>query len=222
MADEMIGQTKVCTKCGVAKAATLDAFSPHKLGRFGLHPFCRQCKRADDAERRGRPDQKARQKAWRDANKDYVKSYNDGYRADNPSTQYVAKWRAKNIDHARASEARRMRDRRAADAAFRLKCRVSSRLRMMLTGKAGRTTESLLGYSAASLKTHIERQFTRGMTWAAVFRGEIHIDHIVPVSAFRIETAEDADFKVCWGLPNLRPMWAKDNQSKGGKRLTLL
>ena len=52
--------------------------------------------------------------------------------------------------------------------------------------------------------------------------GEWHIDHIVPVSSFTITSADDADFKACWALTNLRPMWADENRSKGDKRLTLL
>lgn len=60
------------------------------------------------------------------------------------------------------------------------------------------------------------------MTWDKVFGGEIHIDHIVPVSAFSIRDAGDPDFAACWALSNLRPMWAKDNRRKGAKVLSLL
>jgi len=42
------------------------------------------------------------------------------------------------------------------------------------------------------------------------------------VRAFSITSVEDPDFRACWGLPNLRPLWTKHNRSKGGKVLTLL
>lgn len=212
-----------CTRCKADKPATLEHFPPHKMGKYGLHPNCRPCKKLGDAELRQRTDQKARQKAWRDANKDCVDRYNRAYReAGYTSTAHVAAWRAENIEHARQQEARRHRERRATDPAYRLRGRISVRLYTMLQGKAGRSTETLLGYTMQELRAHIERQFTKGMTWEAVARGEVEIDHILPVSSFSITNHEDPDFRVCWGLANLRPMWAVDNRKKGGKVLTLL
>jgi hypothetical protein len=60
------------------------------------------------------------------------------------------------------------------------------------------------------------------MTWERFLAGEIEIDHIIPVTAFSIKSYDDPDIRVCYGLANLRPMWAKDNRRKGAKRLTLL
>jgi len=44
-----------------------------------------------------------------------------------------------------------------------------------------------------------------------------HIDHIRPISAFSFTVPEDPEFKECWALNNLQPLWAFDNLSKGGK-----
>ncbi|CAO99352.1 MULTISPECIES: hypothetical protein [Azospirillum] len=223
MADATVQQaTKVCTKCGAEKPATLDNFHRHKLGKYGLNPVCKPCLLASHAERRTRPENKARMQAWRDANKDYVKAYNAEYRKDHKSTEYVAAWRAKNLDHARVKVAAYQRMRRATDPAYRMKCRLSARLNAMLKDKGGRKAEELLGFTRDQLMRHLERQFTKGMSWEAFSRGEIHIDHIVPVSAFNITSVDDPDFKVCWALTNLRPMWKVDNIKKGGKRLHLL
>jgi hypothetical protein len=49
---------------------------------------------------------------------------------------------------------------------------------------------------------------------------EIHIDHIVPQKSFDLQ--DDNKWRACWALTNLRPMWAKDNLSKGGKILYLI
>lgn len=222
MADAIIGQAKVCTKCRESKPATLAEFPPHSMGRFGLHPNCRRCKKQYDAEARARPRNAARQQAWRDANKVRVKAYNDKYRVEHKSTAGVARWRAKNLAHARREEARRMRERRLSDPCLALKERLSKRINQMVHNKAGVAAERLVGFTSAQLKAHIERQFTRGMSWAALLRGEIHIDHIIPVAAFNIDSVHDPDFRVCWGLPNLRPMWARENMAKGSKRITLL
>jgi hypothetical protein len=224
MADsDSIPLTKACKKCGEHKPLTLEFWSPQKFGKFGFTSKCRVCKTVECAMLRARPDQKARQQAWRDSNKDYAKRYNRAYRdAGYSSTADVAAWRAANLEHARKSEARRNRERRAEDPAYRLKGRISARLSSMLQGKAGRRTEELLGYTMRELRDHLERQFTKGMSWAALARGEIEVDHILPVASFNIVSSDDPDFGACWGLGNLRPMWALDNRKKSDKVLTLL
>jgi hypothetical protein len=42
-----------------------------------------------------------------------------------------------------------------------------------------------------------------------------HIDHIIPKSVFNYTDAEHIDFKRCWALKNLQPLWAGENMSKG-------
>ena len=215
------GPSRVCTRCKEAKPATLEHFAPHKMGKYGLEPRCRPCKKIDLAELRARPDQKARQKAWRDANKDKVRETNRAYReAGYKSTEAVAKWRQDNLEDARRKEAARMRNRRANDPAFALLCRMRSRLGGMAKGRAGRRTVELLGYSVDELRRHLERQFLRGMSWENM--GEWEIDHIIPVAAFNIKTVDDPDFRACWALTNLRPLWKDQNRAKNAKVLTLL
>jgi hypothetical protein len=80
--------------------------------------------------------------------------------------------------------------------------------------------EELCGYSIAELRQHIERQFTKGMTWDRFMSGEIHIDHIVPQKSFDLQ--DDTEWRACWSLTNLRPMWAKDNLEKRDRVLYLL
>lgn len=77
----------------------------------------------------------------------------------------------------------------------------------------------MLGYTAEQLRDHIQRQFTKGMTWELMGR-EIHIDHIIPVAAFIKDGVTDP--KIIHALPNLRPMWARDNWKKSAEVLTLL
>jgi len=87
----------------------------------------------------------------------------------------------------------------------------------LIQGKNGWGWETLVGFSAIDLKEHLEKQFVDGMTWDAFERGEIHIDHRVPISVFNFTKPEHADFKKAWALDNLQPMWAKDNLEKGAK-----
>ena len=47
--------------------------------------------------------------------------------------------------------------------------------------------------------------------------GEWHIDHIIPDSWFNYKSIEDQQFKDCWALNNLQPMWKLENISKGNR-----
>lgn len=73
--------------------------------------------------------------------------------------------------------------------------------------------EAFLGFTIAQLRDHLEARFTRGMTWEAFARGDIHIDHIKPISMFDLSTENGV--KACWALDNLQPLWAEENLAKG-------
>lgn len=72
--------------------------------------------------------------------------------------------------------------------------------------------ESLLGYSIAQLKAHLERQFTKGMSWTDYSRRGWHIDHILPRRCFDLTTLEGV--QAFWALANLRPLAARENLKK--------
>ena len=72
-------------------------------------------------------------------------------------------------------------------------------------------TEKLLGIKFPKLKIHLERQFTKGMTWSNY--GKWHIDHIIPLAS---ANTEEELIKLCH-YRNLQPLWAKDNLIKGAK-----
>lgn len=73
----------------------------------------------------------------------------------------------------------------------------------------------LVDYTKFDLMKHLEKQFTEGMTWENY--GKWHIDHIKPVTAFKFNSYKDKEFKECWSLSNLQPLWASDNIRKGNK-----
>lgn len=150
-----------------------------------------------------------------------MKQANKAYRdAGYSSTAHGAKWRAANPERSRENDRLKRARYRKTQPWSALKNRVSSRVRSMLLGCGGKSrasTESLLGYAMADLVQHIERQFTDGMTWQALIAGHIHIDHIIPVASFRPSSPHCPEFKRCWALSNLRPMWAKDNMAKGSR-----
>ena len=75
----------------------------------------------------------------------------------------------------------------------------------------------MLDYTFDELYNHFESQFTEenGYSWDNM--SEWHIDHIRPVSSFNFDSIDHPDFKKCWALNNLQPLWAVDNMSKGDK-----
>lgn len=112
--------------------------------------------------------------------------------------------------YGRSYRKRRMKE----DPKFALIMRISKRMNKALE-RAGysksRRSIDALGCSAEEFRSHIERQFLKGMNWKN--RDEWHLDHIVPVSS-----AKDEDEVYALShFTNIRPMWAKDNISKRDK-----
>lgn len=177
---------------------------------------------------------RAANKRWRDANKEKIAGNRREYR----KTEEFSKWRAAYFSNPEVKEKERARQRRqkATDAAkmkaaewqrnrransslrtlcHRMSAMVSYHLNARGKSKGGKSWQSMVPYSPAELAAHIERQFVDGMSWENF--GEWEIDHIVPVSSFSFSSPDDHDFKCCWALPNLRPLWRADNKSKGDK-----
>lgn len=99
---------------------------------------------------------------------------------------------------------------------FRLNQIIGSGIRKSLKGKKnGRYWESLVSFTLVELMAHLELLFDKGMTWED--RGKWHLDHIKPISLFNFKNTDDPEFKECWSLSNLQPLWAKDNLDKSNK-----
>jgi hypothetical protein len=68
-----------------------------------------------------------------------------------------------------------------------------------------------IGCDWLELKTHIESQFKPGMDWSKWTCDGWHIDHLRPLSGSK--TMEE--FITRCHFTNMRPLWAKENMSKG-------
>jgi hypothetical protein len=233
--DQESQNVKKCRKCGEEKPATTEFFHANKGGKYGLRAVCILCWRAYTRELIKRPETAEKRKKYA---AEYGKSGRRAkaqreWRKKNPVSAKASavKWKSKNKDHIRETalkcrernrEAYRAKQRRA-DAKLQtqpyhvIKKRLKARLRQMLKGTVLGSTEKLFGFTRGELLRHIESKFTDGMSWEALVRGEIHIDHKRPVSSFNITSINDPDFKICWSLDNLQPLWAKDNYLKGAK-----
>lgn len=229
-----------CSACGVEKPETAEHFYASAQSRGGLTASCKACRqqkvraynaseagilaRAVSVERRKSNGAAAKSsRAYREKNSDKCRSYETAWRKRNAERVRAAgkRWREANPEKVREKQ-------RRADAKLQqnpehvLKKRIKARVRAMLKGGSSREIEGALGYTRADLVAHIQRQFTAGMTWEALMRGEIHIDHIIPVSRFKFDSIEHPEFRACWALSNLQPLWATDNHRKQAQVLTLL
>lgn len=143
------------------------------------------------------------------------------YRAKNKDKRYIlcTKWN-KNNPEKYAKIQKKARNKLRSTPKGNLDHRMSVSIQMALkANKSRRSWESLVGYSVDDLKLHLESKFTENMTWEELLKGKIHIDHIIPKSAFNYSTPEDENFKKCWSLSNLQPLWAIDNLRKSNKIL---
>lgn len=164
-----------------------EAAKPRIAAKRADYNAARQIVRASDPDKHN-----ARNKAWRDANKEKL------------NADRREKWKTVPIK-------RRLRVVIGAGMAHSLKGRT----------KGGKGWQTIVGYTTADLMAHLERQFVNGMTWDN-YGTHWHVDHIIPVASFKYESVDDEGFKACWAISNLRPLCAKENLSKRAKVLYLL
>ena len=124
--------------------------------------------------------------------------------------KYMSEFRKSRAHRERRSELRKILYARPEE---RLNIRMRSRMGESLRGKKeSRRWQDLAGYPVSALRARLESLFAPGMGWHNI--GEWHIDHIRPISSFRYSSPDDPDFRACWALSNLQPLWARDNISK--------
>lgn len=210
------GAFKVCSQCSVAKG--LSSFCINSNRCDGLSPVCRECVRVRGKEYYENNKQKveAANKRWKDSNPDKVAEWKLS-RTDY-NREYQRRWREENRLKLR-EQAREKSARKRSDPKERVDNAVSCGIRGSIVrgSKRGVRWEILLGYTVDDLMAHLEKRFKPGMSWENYGRGGWHVDHIVPRSAFNYEQPSDLDFKRCWSLSNLQPLWESENCAKNDK-----
>ncbi len=193
---------KVCKKCGIEKY--LDDFSFNKEHRDGKNPWCKQC--SNDYSLK-----------WRIKNKKRAREHSRNWFIKNreKAKESSSKWCSKNKEKVLERKRRLQRYSRKIPK-NKLNKNIGTSIGISLKGnKGGCHWETLVGYKLDDLKYHLQKKFLPGMNWGNY--GMWHIDHIIPISAFNFEGPEDIDFKRCWSLKNLRPLWATENIKKHAK-----
>lgn len=210
-------QPRFCSKCHKGKKNA--DFSKNIGNKGGLQYSCKDCLNRKCRERYicNLNKEHARSKRYRNNNSKRMYEKLKIYRKENPEKTKAFKrnWRKKYPEKAKIKD-RRDNQRRYSTPKGKLRIRMSTYIyRFLKNNKGGRHWENLVGYSVEELKQHLESKFQEGMSWDNY--GEWHIDHKIPVAVFNFDHPEDIDFKRCWALENLQPMWAKENIAKHAK-----
>jgi hypothetical protein len=221
----LIDGKKRCSKCGTPKAPS--EFNKNGRSPCGLKSCCKECLKPISAARypvyaaNNVEKIKERRKVKYIKNKTKIDAASKQWKKDNPerarelSNSGSKQWRLNNPERARAIYTRH--DKKVLGTPDgKLNRNMSRQINHCLHGLKGyRKWETLAGFTTEQLKKHLEKQFREGMTWENY--GEWHVDHKTPRAVFNFTSAEDIDFKRCWSLKNLQPLWAKANLSKGDK-----
>lgn len=156
-------------------------------------------------------------KKWREKNKDHLKKYFIEYNKKNSEKNVLRakKWKENNPEKTKLF-ARKYNSKKRSNQRNYMNEKIGALIRNSLKGrKGGNHWENIVGFTFTEFVKKFESMFQEGMTWDN--HGKWHIDHIVPVSAHNFSSYDDIDFKKCWSLDNLRPMWAADNLKKHNK-----
>lgn len=223
-----------CVECAIAKSAAWRAANPDKAKSTAAKyrkensekiKASKACWLAANPEKAiaqwaawkaANPEKvKANKAAWYEANKERSRARNLAWNKANPEKRKASNtaWRKANSEKATAASS-------AWNNANPESMFIRRSLKRILTNwKGGREKyEALLGYTCEDLKTHIERQFLKGMSWEN--RKEWHIDHIIPIAEHLKNGVTDPAVINC--LTNLRPIWADANLRKGSSVESLL
>lgn len=223
--------TKICYTCN--QILSIDSFYKHRGHSDGYSSYCKECDRRKCKEhyRKNKKERAKKSKIYREQHKEElaqkVKEYyrlhkNEFIKRNKLSKsrkpEYYRKYAREYRRTRKSKTARYKRERYNSDFEFNIRLKLSRRISMAIrkqfTSKAVSTSE-LLGCSFQEFRNYFESKFTEGMTWKKFMNGAIHIDHIIPCSAFDLTDLEQQ--KKCFHYSNCQPLWAKDNILKGDK-----
>jgi len=210
----ILEENKKCTKCGEIKPVSEFYWYKTRKHYFSV---CKKCsdKYSIQWQKNNREKCSEYSKTWNRKNitsrKKYQRENKDIYK------KAWKKWAEKNPEKRRKITLRAQRKRRLIPK-NRINKNISNAILRTLKGIKNKTPwETIVGYTLEDLINHLEKQFAKGMNWNNHGNKGWHIDHIIPISLWQYESYNDREFKQCWSLANLQPLWAKDNMSKGNK-----
>lgn len=203
---------KKCSKCEEGKH--LNRFCKKKDGVCGRYSICKKCdsKKQREYQRKNRHKLSITDKAYYENNKEKILKRQRQYNVNNKEKISTNKKRYFQENKEKIYNSRK----KCQTNKYNLNKNIRTRIGQSLNGnKNGASWEVLVGYTLFDLIKHLQKQFKPGMTFENY--GEWHIDHKIPISAFNFSDPKHEDFKRCWALKNLQPLWAIDNLKKGNR-----
>lgn len=198
---------KICSSCKENKPSS--EFYVDKKTKYGLRYECKDCCKNTDKKYTKKPETIRKNKEYL---KEYYQKNKDVIKERSKLTQIRNK--EKNIEkkkiyriNYREIRNKKDREKRKIDPMFRLNDNMSSNVGSNRI-KKGKSWKTCVGYTQIELKNHLESKFTKGMTWENYGKYGWHIDHIIPKSHFNFDSYDHPEFKKCWALSNLQPLWA--------------
>lgn len=198
---------RVCKICSKVYPNTNEHFNYLNRKKGWLRSYCKKCNTQSTKE-------------WTVCNREKVNKSSKKYYSNNKDKHYklTKKYKKENAETVKLKTNKTLNEKYKNDKTYNLNVKIATSMRRALKGnKKGRKWEELVGYSVSELILHIEKLFTKDMSWDKLIDGKIHIDHIISKSSFVYTNSEDEEFKNCWALTNLQPLWAVDNMKKHNK-----
>lgn len=219
---------KICSSC--CRELPETAFHKRKASPDGFAYICKACRSAYDKSKPPRSPEYDRQ--YRKANRDRLKAARKKYYEANRSrfkiksseryiknrvavTTKIKEWRSLNKDKYKAW----VRSYRA-EPKRRVRLNISKYLTDCLyTGKMGKRLAELVDWTPDQLARHLESLFKDGMNWSnygssSGAKDWWSVDHKKSVYSFGYPLPGTTEFRECWSLSNLQPMWHTENSSK--------
>jgi hypothetical protein len=216
----VIDGMKQCVKCEKLLPFTPEFYNRDSHAPGGLTAKCKECRYVQ-------------KRAWEILNPEKKKESERAY-YENTKDSYLPrkqKWRAENREKDRASAKNWVinnPDKRKKYATNRYANHFESKIAMTLRARVRRSVkngrliyrnmENILGYSIQELINHLESTFQEGMSWDNYNYHGWHVDHIRPVSSFKLTNEDESlnieEIRKCWALENLRALWGKENMIK--------
>lgn len=201
---ENLGLSTIGEKYGVSKATIKKILIENNIELSSPGQKYKGGKSSADKRyyEKNKKDINARNKVWSEKNKEHLKKYRE-------------EWTEKNKEHIREYKKNYQKQLLNKNPKYKLSQYFQTSIWTSLKAKKKSKTFDSVGYTLNDLMSHLEILFSDGMSWENY--GEWHVDHIIPISKFKFEDAESPEFKECWALTNLQPMWDKDNYSKNNR-----
>ena len=210
---------KTCNQC--KKTKSVDGFCKDKRIPDGLQETCRVCQSKYRKSRNFSVDPSLKEKTCTKCKE--TKSV-DGFTKNKRSSDGLGHecrvCQSEYIKKNRGKINKRKRQRRLTDPKYKLSTIIRNQTNNIVKAtKLEKTKQSFeyLGCTTVEFEKHIESQFVEGMSWENHGNDDDntkrwHLDHIIPISYF-VENSDNPFLVI--NYRNQRPMWGKENISKG-------